>query len=278
MILRTPPARKRRAPIDSSPSADGLPPSHDHHHGGGGIVIYEDPETPIHESTHNPSSSNDQMLCTYQCHQMVKSEFIDAYDSKEKQLHDCQSKLDALNDQLCKSEAERKKFQDLYSYAEQELAGARGRETALQNQLMKEVNDSQERITKQLESHSQLEAKFQKEVNLRKNAESSEASATEKASLLEEKLNHLSGSIERERKHLNSELSQFKAESKLSVSRIKADLELMECRASGAEKESQLLKEQLEPIFQLLRFHSISSSISQDGSEKGDPEAPNHDR
>lgn len=55
-------------------------------------------------------------------------------------------------------------------------------------------------------------------------AESSIALAEEKASLLEDKLNHLSESIERERKHLHNELAQLKGESKLSVSRINADV------------------------------------------------------
>lgn len=55
-------------------------------------------------------------------------------------------------------------------------------------------------------------------------AESSIALSEEKARLLEDKLNHLSESIERERKRLHSELAQLKGESKLSVSRINADV------------------------------------------------------
>ena len=40
---------------------------------------------------------------------------------------------------------------------EQELSAAKGRERALQEQLMKEVNDSQERFKKQLQSCNELE-------------------------------------------------------------------------------------------------------------------------
>lgn len=65
---------------------------------------------------------------------------------------------------------------------------------------------------------------MQNESNLRIKAESSIASSEEKARLLEDKLNHLSESIERERKHLDTELAQLKGESKLSVSRINADV------------------------------------------------------
>lgn len=247
MILRTPPPRKRKSATESSPfAAAAEAAAHLHGDGNGGsLVIYEDPDTP---RSHHPSSTSDQMLCTYQCHQMVKSEFIDAYDTAEKQVRDYQSKFDELNEQLRKSDAERKKFLDQLNKTQQELAGARGREKALEEQLLKEVDDSQERFQKLFKSYTELEMKFQKEVNLRKNADSSEASSKEKASLLEEKLNHLSGSIEREKKSLNTELSQFKKESKLSVSRIKADLERMECKAIGAERESELLKEQLEDL------------------------------
>ena len=55
-------------------------------------------------------------------------------------------------------------------------------------------------------------------------AESSVASAEEKASVLERKLNHISESIEREKKLLHNEIEQLKRESKLSVSTINADV------------------------------------------------------
>lgn len=61
-------------------------------------------------------------------------------------------------------------------------------------------------------------------MNLRKKAESSAASAEEKATVLEGKLAQLSQSIEREKKRLHNELAQLKGESKLSISRISADV------------------------------------------------------
>ncbi|KAJ0013716.1 hypothetical protein Pint_20703 [Pistacia integerrima] len=79
-------------------------------------------------------------------------------------------------------------------------------------------------------------------------AESAATSAEEKASLLEGKLSHVSESIEREKKRLQNELTQLKKESKFSISRISADLEIMECKANNAEKESEILKEQLEAL------------------------------
>lgn len=59
-------------------------------------------------------------------------------------------------------------------------------------------------------------------MNLRKKAESSAASAEEKASLLEGKLTHLSESTEKEKKRLREELAHVKSESKFSLSRINA--------------------------------------------------------
>lgn len=179
---------------------------------------------------------------------MVKSEFLDALSSAEKQVCDYQSRFETMNENFSKVEAERKRFLDQFLYAEQELAAAKGREQALQEQLLKEVNDFQERFRKQIQSQSDLEVKLHNEMNLRMKAESSVASAEEKASVLERKLNHVSESIERDKKRLHNEIEHLKRESKLSVSRISADLERMECRAKNAEKESDLLKEQLDNL------------------------------
>ncbi|KAJ6704553.1 METHYLTRANSFERASE-RELATED [Salix viminalis] len=219
-------------PIIESPQSE--------HHRENHLVIFEDNNT--------PPPQHEQFLCTYQCRQLVKSDFIDALSSAEKQVQDYQSKLQEINENFTKSEAERKKFRDKLLQTEQQLAAAKGREHALQQQLLKEVNDNQERFKKQLESQANLEVKLENEKNLRQKAESSAASAEEKASVLEGKLGHLSESIEREKKHHNTELALLNRESKHSVSRIRADLETMECRAKNAEKESELWKEQLEDL------------------------------
>ena len=55
------------------------------------------------------------------------------------------------------TEAERKKFVDQFLYTEQELAAAKGREQSLQEQLLKEVDDFQERFRKQIQTQSELE-------------------------------------------------------------------------------------------------------------------------
>nr|GMD02878.1 mitotic spindle checkpoint protein MAD1 [Ipomoea batatas] len=66
------------------------------------LVIYEDdPSAP--ESSHDHPFTSEQMLCTYQCRQMVKSDFLDALSSAEKQAQDYQSKFEALNDELRKA-------------------------------------------------------------------------------------------------------------------------------------------------------------------------------
>ncbi|XP_076903078.1 mitotic spindle checkpoint protein MAD1-like [Bidens hawaiensis] len=231
MIVRTPLPKKRRPEATDSPNSDGR------------LLIFEDLPEP--EPSHQHS---DQMLCTYQCRQLVKADFLDALSSAEKQSRDYQSKLETMDGDLRKSEAERMKFRDQLLYLEQELAAAKGREQSLQDQLMKEVNESQERLRKQIHIHSELEVKLRKEMELRKNAESLLSTAEEKASLLEGKLSHVSESIEREKVRLQKELTQLKQESKLSMSRISADLERMECKASNSEKEAAMLKEQLENL------------------------------
>ncbi|KAM0972577.1 hypothetical protein ACFX2H_020078 [Malus domestica] len=240
MIVRTPPTKKLRA---APPETETPPPAPAT--GPGPLVIFEDDPPP---SLPPPGSSSHHLLCTYQCRQMVKSDFIDALSNAEKQASDYQSKLAALNDKFCKVESEKNKYLDQFLYAEQELAAAKAREQDLQEQLLKEVHDSHERLTKQLQSNSKLEVKLQNEMNLRMRAETSTGLAEEKASVIEGKLRHLSDSIEKEKKSLNNNLAQLKGESKLTVSRITADRERMECRAHNAEKETELLKKQLDDI------------------------------
>ncbi|XP_050210697.1 mitotic spindle checkpoint protein MAD1 [Mercurialis annua] len=247
MILRTPPAKR---PRDDTKPYETSPVGSDRR-----LVIYEDapdvivqhPESSLELHQHQQESS-DHMLCTYQCRQMVKSEFLDALTNAEKQVLDYQSKLESLDENFSKADAERKKFRDQFLFAEQELAAAKGREKALQGQLLKDINDSQERFKKQIESYRKLEVKLENEMNLRKKAESSAATAEEKASVLEGKLANLSESSVREKKHLNNELVQLQRDSKLAISRITADHEKMECRAKNAEKESVLLKQQYEDL------------------------------
>ncbi|KAL7157459.1 hypothetical protein ABFS83_02G078500 [Erythranthe nasuta] len=251
MIIRTPAPRKRRA--------ESEPPEDDNNNNNNNnndtqtpnsnrqqLLIYEDLQAPEYSHDHSTPITSDQMLCTYQCRQMVKSEFFDALSSAEKQAHDYQSKFKALNEDFSKSESERKKFRDKCFNAEQELSAAKGREQNLQEQLRKEIDFSQEHLRKQIQSFSELEVKFQKEMDLRKKAELTAAKAEDKASVLEEKLSTVSESIDREKSRLQNELVQMRSESKLSLSRISADLEKMEFRAKNAEKESALLKEQLE--------------------------------
>ncbi|KAK9070954.1 hypothetical protein SSX86_009522 [Deinandra increscens subsp. villosa] len=236
MIVRTPLQKKRKPEDTESPNSDGR------------FIIFEDLPEPEPEPPSHLHSSDDQMLCTYQCRQLVKADFLDALSSAEKQSQDYQSKLQTMDGDLRKAEAERMKFRDQLLYAEQELAAAKGREQALQDQLLKEVDESQERLKKQIHIHSELEVKFRKEMDLRKNAESLLSTAEQKASLLEGKLSHVSESIEREKNRLQKELTQLKQESKFSMSRISADLERMECKASNSEKEAELLKEQLDTL------------------------------
>ncbi|KAJ0236930.1 Mitotic spindle checkpoint protein MAD1 [Hirschfeldia incana] len=234
MILRTPPPKKPRSDAGGSSTPTGNQ-----------LVIFEDSPLPAPLQTTSHEHS-DQHLCTYQCRQMVKSDVLDALSKAEKQAQEYQTMLQTLNQNFAQADEERKQFRDKFLYSEQELAAAKGREKVLQEQLLMEMNSSQERYTKALQSSHDLEAKLQSEMNLRKKAESSVATAEEKAKLLEEKLSQLSGSVERERKRLNNDIAHLGKEAKLSVSRIGADLERMQCRAQSAETESDLLRSQLE--------------------------------
>ncbi|CAM8997433.1 unnamed protein product [Rhodiola kirilowii] len=234
MIIRTPPPKRPRddsGPPESPATADGR------------IAIYEDAALLL--TNEQPS---EQMLCTYQCRQMVKADFIDALDSAEKLARENQSKLDSLNGNFLKANFESRKFRDRTLQLEQELSAARGREKALEEQLLKEVNESQERYKKHIESHQELEAALRKEKRLRETAESAVTISEHKASSLEENLNRHSKSTEKEIRLLQNEIVELKRDSKLSMSRLQADLEKMECRCKNAEEESRLLKLQLEQL------------------------------
>ncbi|XP_074302735.1 mitotic spindle checkpoint protein MAD1-like [Silene latifolia] len=245
MIVRTPPPRKRRTPAESPPPSVVVfgDSGGDVSGGGGGLVIYEDPSR---SSSHQQPS--DHLLCTYQCCQMVKSELLDKFANMEKSVTEYQSEVKTLSDRLLKAETEGKKYRDQFLYAEQELAAARGREQALQDRVLKEINDSQVQLEKQIQLCSELEVKLEKEMSMRNAAESSAASAEEKANMLERKLKHLCDTSEREKKNLQDEFMHLKGDSGFSISRIRADLEKMEFRAQNSEKELDLLKEESEDI------------------------------
>ncbi|CAI0378432.1 unnamed protein product [Linum tenue] len=247
MMLRTP-VPKRARPIEPAPIIESPPTGSDHHRQ---LAIYEDPpsaDPARREPSHEPLQQSEHMLCTYQCRQMVKADFLDALSNAEKQVQDYQSQLAELSDNFRKADEERKTFREKLSYAEQELAAAKGREQALHDQLLKEVNDSHERLKKELESSAKLQTKLENEQNLRKKAESTAASAEDKARELEAKLGHISQSIEKEKKQLNNELVHLKRDSKFSISKITVDLEKMEFRAQSSEKEVELLRKQQEDL------------------------------
>ncbi|KAF3787563.1 Mitotic spindle checkpoint protein [Nymphaea thermarum] len=258
MIVRTPPA-KRKAEAYTVVTPGSAATSQQ-------LVVYQDPLPDVHDGQPEP------MLCTYQCRQMVKSEFIDALNVAEKKVNDLQSSLELLNQQLCGKEAESNKFQSQLRFAEQELSAAKGREQALQEQLTKEVNESLERYQSQLKQISELEVKLQNEIRQRKDAESSASAAQERSLTLEEKLQNVTDTAEREKRHLRNELLLLQSDSKFSISRVSTDLELMELRASNAEKESELLKKQLEDLqLQLAECHKQKNEVGKQLSTVSEP-------
>ncbi|XP_062207644.1 mitotic spindle checkpoint protein MAD1-like isoform X2 [Phragmites australis] len=235
MMLRTPPQRKRRADADlavveSIGGVTGRSPISDRR-----LVLYDRPNALVAAGA--PGEPSDDMVCTYHCRQMVKSEFMVALNTAEKQVQEYQTKLGALEEQLSKSEDERMQFQDKLNYVEQELAATKGREGALQERLLKELGDYQEWYREQ--------AQLNKETNSRISAESSASSAKESIKDLEGNLQRLSESSDREKKTLNREFSYLKDDLTSSVSKLNAELERMKLRAENSESEAKLLIEQL---------------------------------
>ncbi|OEL13858.1 Mitotic spindle checkpoint protein MAD1 [Dichanthelium oligosanthes] len=232
MILRTPPQRKRRA--DSEADADGDADIVVVKSGGGAsaagwtpvsdrrLVLYDRPTALVPAGA--AVEPFDDMVCTYHCRQMVKSEFIVALNTAEKQVQEYQTKIDALEEQLSKSEDERMQFLDNLNYVEQELAATKGRESALQERLLKELADYQERYHNQVKKINELEVQLNKEIDSRISAESSASSAKESIKDLEGNLQRLSESSEREKKTLKKELSYMKEDLTLSASKLNAEI------------------------------------------------------
>uniref|UniRef100_A0A0D9V8I3 DUF4094 domain-containing protein n=1 Tax=Leersia perrieri TaxID=77586 RepID=A0A0D9V8I3_9ORYZ len=253
MILRTPPQRKRRADSDidididaeiaaAAAAATSAPsPVSDRR-----LVLYDRPTDLVVAGV--SGEPMDDMVCTYHCRQMVKSEFMVALDTAEKQVQEYRAALDDLENRLSKSEDERTTCQDKLNYVEQELAATKGRESALQERLLKELGDYQERYRDQIKKIGELEAQLKKEVDSRIAAESSSASAKESVKELEVNLQRLTENSEREKKALKKELSYLQDDTKLSVSKLDAELERMKLRAQNSENEAKLLNEQLEDL------------------------------
>uniref|UniRef100_J3L6D6 DUF4094 domain-containing protein n=1 Tax=Oryza brachyantha TaxID=4533 RepID=J3L6D6_ORYBR len=250
MILRTPPQRKRRANSDVdadidldlvAAAANVRSPVSDRR-----LVVYDHPTALVAAGV--PGEPMDDMVCTYHCRQMVKSEFMVALDTAEKQVQEYRATLDALEERLSKSEDERTACQDKLNYVEQELAATKGRESALQERLLKEVGDFHERYRDQIKKIGELEAQLQKEIDSRIAAESLSTSAKESVKELEGNLQRLSEKSEREKKALKKELSYLQDDTKLSVSKLNAEVERMRLKAQNSEDEAKLLNEQLDDL------------------------------
>ncbi|KAL6616479.1 hypothetical protein ACP70R_038749 [Stipagrostis hirtigluma subsp. patula] len=245
MMVRTPPPRKRRADADadlavveSVGGATGRSPISDRR-----LVLYDRPTALVAAGA--PGEPADDMVCTYHCRQMVKSEFMVALNTAEKQVKEYEAKLGALEEQLSKSEDERMQSQDKLNYVEQELAATKGRESALQERLLKELGEYQERYRDQVKKINELEAQLSKETDSRMSAETSASSAKESLKEVERNLQRLSESSEREKNTLKKELSYLQDELNLSASKLNAELERMRLRAENSESEAKLLNEQL---------------------------------
>lgn len=223
MILRTPLPRKRR--MDSVLEQDRSPISDRR------IVPYVGP--------------SDDLVCTYHCRQMVKSEVMVALNTAEKLNLEYKSSLEALTNKLTKCEQEHSKCGHHLCSVEQELQASKGRERALQEQLLKETSEYQERFHKQLKRCSELEVQMQKEVEFRRQAELSAVAANEKASAVEKELLMISENNEREKNRLQLSLSHLQDESKLSFSRVNAELDRTKVQADNFAKEAELLRKNL---------------------------------
>lgn len=171
-----------------------------------------------------------------------------AFDTAEKQVAEYESKVEILSNELRKSEEERNNYRDHLRSTQQELEASKAREKSLQDRLLKEVADSQERFQSQFKRCCELEAQVKKEVDSHKKAELLAVGAKERAIFLEGELKRLSESSEREKKRLQKELSHLQDESKLSICRITADLDRQKLRADNFEKETMLLKDQLQDL------------------------------
>ncbi|CAL9037747.1 unnamed protein product [Musa banksii] len=234
MILRTPAQKKRRP--------DTVLTDHESPVSNRRLVLYEGP-APV--TAVDPS---DEMVCTSHCRQMVKSDFLVALNNAEKQVAEYEAKLVMLNSEFSQSEDARKNYKDRVLSLEQELDASKGREHALQERLLKEVGDSMERYKEQVKRCCELEMQLNKEIESRKIAELSITSANERSRDLEGKLQRLSDSSEREKNILKRQLEHLQDDSRLSSYKIAADLERMKLRAENSEKESELLREQLNDL------------------------------
>ncbi|XP_064976350.1 mitotic spindle checkpoint protein MAD1-like isoform X1 [Musa acuminata AAA Group] len=234
MILRTPAQKKRRP--------DTVLTDHESPVSNRRLVLYEGP-APV--TAVDPS---DEMACTSHCRQMVKSDFLVALNNAEKQVAEYEAKLVMLNSEFSQSEDARKNYKDRVLSLEQELDASKGREHALQERLLKEVGDSMERYKEQVKRCCELEMQLNKEIESRKIAELSITSANERSRDLEGKLQRLSDSSEREKNILKRQLEHLQDDSRLSSYKIAADLERMKLRAENSEKESELLREQLNDL------------------------------
>ncbi|KMZ64782.1 hypothetical protein ZOSMA_34G00600 [Zostera marina] len=276
MILRTPKKRSRLESTSDQPQSihECIPTRVSDRR----LVLYNDP------SSSDQLEEQSDMVCTYHCRQMVKSEFMDALGSAEKEVSDCQSKLKTMSQHL-DTKSEKEKFRQRILALEQELAASKGRENSLQERLLKEVSDSHNKYQQQATHSSELEIQLKKEEELRRNADSLAFVAKENAADAEQKLKHFSESAQREKQILLKEISESQSEAKTSHSRLNMELERMKFKADCAVEESDLLREKMENYVEklneglsrrvtvLLPHHGEPVNYLCDGSQKAQKSA-----
>ncbi|KAF8642678.1 hypothetical protein HU200_067048 [Digitaria exilis] len=176
MILRTPPQRKRRADseaddADARPrrsqvrrraSAAGRSPVFDRR-----MVLYDRPTALVPAGA--PGEPFEDMVCTYHCRQMVKSEFMVALDTAEKQVQEYRTKTDALEEQLSKSGDQtliKLLQEELRSYEKEVHEAKRLKSSHTNAELLKEKlleeQGRRERAEQELSKLQEIEAKAHK--------------------------------------------------------------------------------------------------------------------
>ncbi|KAH9300290.1 hypothetical protein KI387_011873, partial [Taxus chinensis] len=229
MILRTPPPQ-RRAPLPDTPDNQ--------------IVLHQPTEL-LHQEN---ESISPEMICTYQCRQMVKSEVLEGLGMREKEVMELQSRVKSLQEDNRNKELQNNELKGCIQLMEQELAATNALGKNLKEQFTKEVKECQESLQTHIKHSSVLEMKLQHEMKLRAEAESIAIAANYKVTMLEEKLKKSAEIAEREIANLNAEILRLQKEYDLSVFRVRAEIERETCRASNAEQEVELGKKQYEEL------------------------------
>jgi len=191
-------------------------------------------------------SDNSSLCCTYKCRNLVKAEFLELLEQREKQVVELETALKSLQASLAAAEAGKALAVRQNKSLELSMAAASSRESSLHSQRIHESDRADELLRTQLKRCYELQAKLQGEMEQKAEAEAAARVAEAQVKKIKDERDREQHNAAREIVQLKMELDRLRRDSNDTLSRIKAENATTIGQAYTAAEEVEVLESQLE--------------------------------